>query len=167
MTPRGRGPSGVRGPGRRCGGDVAAPLQVAIAPGGLSAFYEFRLADGSVSRLAKETGLEQTQADGRPMGMDRGSSSWPAGTRGRSGVDTRLFGDVILWMAGNAARWRGLPEVFGRWSGVHVRFRRWSHAGVRERHVPCHGRHAGFRVRPDRRHHIAGAHRCDRRKREA
>ena len=36
-------------------------------------------------------------------------------------------------MAGNAARWRDLPEVFGKWTGVHARFRRWSHAGVWER----------------------------------
>ncbi len=55
------------------------------------------------------------------------------GTRGRSGVDNRLFVDAILWMAGNAARWRDLPEVFGKWTGVHARFRRWSHAGVWER----------------------------------
>jgi transposase len=41
--------------------------------------------------------------------------------------------DAILWMAGNAARWRDLPEVFGKWTGVHARFRRWSHAGVWER----------------------------------
>ncbi len=47
------------------------------------------------------------------------------GTRGRSGVDNRLFVDAILWMAGNAARWRDLPEVFGKWTGVHARFRRW------------------------------------------
>ena len=33
---------------------------------------------------------------------------------GRSGVDNRLFVDAILWMAGNAARWRDLPEVFGK-----------------------------------------------------
>jgi len=32
--------------------------------------------------------------------------------------------DAILWMAGNAARWRDLPEVFGKWTGVHARFRR-------------------------------------------
>ncbi|GAA3267903.1 IS5 family transposase [Sphingomonas yabuuchiae] len=39
------------------------------------------------------------------------------GTCGRSGVDNRLFEDAILWMAGNAARWRDLPEVFGKWTG--------------------------------------------------
>lgn len=55
------------------------------------------------------------------------------GTPGRSGVDNRLFVDAILWMAGNAARWRDLPEVFGTWTGVHARFRRWSHNGVWER----------------------------------
>lgn len=33
-------------------------------------------------------------------------------------------------MAGNAVRWRDLPEVFGKWGGVHVRSRRWSHAGI-------------------------------------
>ena len=56
-----------------------------------------------------------------------------SGTPGHSGVDNRLFVDAILWMAGNAARWRDLPEVFGKWSGVHARFRRWSHAGIWER----------------------------------
>src|SRR3546814_11628392 len=52
------------------------------------------------------------------------------GTPGRSGVDNRLFVDAILWMAGNAAHWRDLPEAFGKWTAVHARFRRWSHKGV-------------------------------------
>ena len=56
-----------------------------------------------------------------------------AGLPGRSGVDNRLFVDAILWMAGNAAHWRDLPEVFGKWTAVHARFRRWSRAGVWER----------------------------------
>jgi hypothetical protein len=47
-----------------------------------------------------------------------------AGTRGRSGVDNWPFVDAVLWMAGNAARWRDLPEVFGKWSGVYARVRR-------------------------------------------
>ena len=55
------------------------------------------------------------------------------GTPGRSGIDNRLFVDAILWMAGNAAHWRDLPEAFGKWTGVHARFRRWSHNGVWER----------------------------------
>ena len=55
------------------------------------------------------------------------------GRPGRSGTDNRLFVDAILWMAGNAARWRDLPAVFGKWSGVLARFRRWSHAGVWQR----------------------------------
>ena len=56
-----------------------------------------------------------------------------SGTRGCSGVGNRLFVDAILWMAGNAARGRDLPEAFGKSTGVHARFRRWSHAGVWER----------------------------------
>ena len=48
-------------------------------------------------------------------------------------MDNHLFVDAILWMAGNAACWRDLPEVFGKWTGVHARFRRWLHAGVWER----------------------------------
>ncbi len=56
-----------------------------------------------------------------------------SGMPGRRGVDNRLFVDAILWMAGNAARWRDLPEVFGKWSGGHARFRRWSQAGIWER----------------------------------
>ena len=51
---------------------------------------------------------------------------------GRSGVDNRLFVDAILWMAGNAAPWRDLPEVFGKWTGIHARFRRWSRNDVWE-----------------------------------
>jgi transposase len=47
-------------------------------------------------------------------------------------VDNRLFVDAILWMAGNAAHWRDLPEVFGKWTAVHARFRRWSRNGVWE-----------------------------------
>jgi putative transposase len=33
-------------------------------------------------------------------------------------------------MAGNAALWRDMPEVFGKWTGVRARFRRWSRAGI-------------------------------------
>ncbi|MCB4860422.1 IS5 family transposase, partial [Sphingobium sp. PNB] len=54
------------------------------------------------------------------------------GLPGRRGVDNRLFVDAILWMAGNAAHWRDLPDVFGKWTAVHARFRRWSHKGVWE-----------------------------------
>jgi transposase len=35
-------------------------------------------------------------------------------------------------MAGNAARWRDLPEVFGKWTAIHARFRRCSRNGVFE-----------------------------------
>lgn len=70
-----------------------------------------------------------------------------AGTRGRSGVDNRLFVDAILRMARNAVRWRDLPEVFGKWSGVHARFRRWSHAGVGAA-VPCDARRERAPVMP-------------------
>ncbi len=49
-----------------------------------------------------------------------------------SGVDKRLFGDAIRWMAGNMPRWRDLPKVFGKRS-VHARFRSWSHADIGER----------------------------------
>lgn len=66
-----------------------------------------------------------------------------AGTRGRSGVDNRLFVDAILWMTGNAARWR-VGETVSR---------------VR--------RHTGLRVRPDRQHDLEGPRRCNRRKRGA
>src|SRR3546814_7621343 len=50
----------------------------------------------------------------------------------RSGVDNRLFVDAILWMAGNAAHWRDLPDTFGKWTAVHACFRRWSRNGVWE-----------------------------------
>ncbi len=50
-----------------------------------------------------------------------------------SGVDKRLFGNAIRWMAGNMPRWRDLPKVFGKRSAVHAKFRSWSHAGIGER----------------------------------
>lgn len=55
-----------------------------------------------------------------------------AGTRGRICVDIRLFVDAILWMAGDAARWRDLPEVFGKWNSL-------SHASAAGR-TPVRGR---------------------------
>ena len=87
-----------------------------------------------------------------------------AGTRGRSGVDNRLFVDAILWMAGNAARWRDLPEVLASGLGSM----RGSGAGrmpASGRSCSRHGRHAGLRARPDRQHHLEGPRRCEWRKR--
>lgn len=48
-------------------------------------------------------------------------------------LDNRIFVDAILWIAGNAAKWRDFPEDFGKWTGFHACFHRWSHAGVSER----------------------------------
>jgi transposase len=40
-------------------------------------------------------------------------------------VPTRLFLDALLWMTGEGARWRALPERFGPWNTVWRRFARW------------------------------------------
>ena len=53
-----------------------------------------------------------------------------AGDHGRSGADTRLFIDAVLWLARGASPWRDLPPELGRWKSVYTRFRRWSRAGV-------------------------------------
>lgn len=52
---------------------------------------------------------------------------------GRTGADTRLFIDAVLWLARGATPWRDLPPTFGKWTTTHCRFRRWSLAGVWER----------------------------------
>lgn len=55
-----------------------------------------------------------------------------AGDRGRTGTDSRLFVDAILWLARTAALWRELPPELGNWRTAHCRFRRWTLAGVWE-----------------------------------
>lgn len=56
--------------------------------------------------------------------------------RGRVGqpvkVPTRLFLDAPLWMTGEGARWRALPERFGPWNTAWRRFARWRGQGVFE-----------------------------------
>ena len=56
-----------------------------------------------------------------------------AGDRGRTGTDTRLFIDAVLWIARTGAPWRDLPPEFGPWYTVYTRFWRWSRKGVWER----------------------------------
>jgi transposase len=56
--------------------------------------------------------------------------------RGRVGqpatVPTRTFLDALLWMTGEGARWRALPERFGPWNTIWRRFARWRDQGVFE-----------------------------------
>jgi transposase len=56
--------------------------------------------------------------------------------RGRVGqpakIATRTFLDALLWMSGEGARWRALPERFGPWNTVWRRFARWRDQGVFE-----------------------------------
>lgn len=87
----------------------------------------------SDSRWSKETIIEPRGLTDEQWKRIEGLLPSRVGTPGRSGVDKRLFVDAILWMAGNAAHWRDLPEVFGKWTAVHARFRRWSCNGVWER----------------------------------
>ena len=56
-----------------------------------------------------------------------------AGDPGRTGSDSRLFLEAVLWMVRTGAPWRDLPEAFGSWNTVFRRFRRWAQTGVVER----------------------------------
>lgn len=51
-------------------------------------------------------------------------------SRGRSGRDTRMFVEAVLWIVRTGAPWRDLPEVFGNWNSTFRRFSRWSARGV-------------------------------------
>ena len=44
---------------------------------------------------------------------------------GRTGGDTRVFMEAVLWIARTGAPWRDLPDVFGNWNTVFKRFRHW------------------------------------------
>ena len=55
-----------------------------------------------------------------------------AGDPGRTGNDTRLCLDAVLWMARTGAPWRDLPGSFGLWNTVWKRFSRWSKKGTWE-----------------------------------
>ena len=52
---------------------------------------------------------------------------------GRTGSDTRLFLEAVLWKARTNCPWRDLPEEFGDWNTVFKRFNYWSERGVFER----------------------------------
>ena len=47
------------------------------------------------------------------------------GDPGRSGRDTRLFLEGVLWIARTGAPWRDLPSDFGKWNSAFKRFRTW------------------------------------------
>ena len=51
---------------------------------------------------------------------------------GRTGKDTRLFLDAVLWVARTGSPWRDLPGGFGPWYNVYTRFWCWSRGGVWE-----------------------------------
>ena len=52
---------------------------------------------------------------------------------GRSGANTRLFVEAVLWITRTGSPWRDLPVLFGKWNSVFTRFRDWVKAGVFQR----------------------------------
>jgi transposase len=52
---------------------------------------------------------------------------------GRTGGDTRLFTEAVLWIARTGSPWRDLPTLFGKWNTVFKRFRDWVKADVFQR----------------------------------
>ncbi len=57
---------------------------------------------------------------------ERGRVSQPAK------VATRTILVALLWMAGEGARWRALPDRLGPWNTIWCRFARWRDQGVFE-----------------------------------
>lgn len=52
---------------------------------------------------------------------------------GRTGGNSRLFMEAVLWIARTGAPWRYLPLEFGNWNTVFKRFRHWVKADVFKR----------------------------------
>ena len=52
---------------------------------------------------------------------------------GRTGADSRLFMEGVLWIARTGSPWRDLPAEFGNWNTVFKRFRHWVKADVFKR----------------------------------
>src|ERR1700712_1049550 len=52
---------------------------------------------------------------------------------GRTGGNTRLFVEAVLWIARAGSPWRDLPLLFGKWNTVFKRFRDWGRADVFKR----------------------------------
>lgn len=98
---------------------------------------------------------------------------------GRSGRNTRLFLEAVLWKARTGCPWRDLPAAFGKWNTVFQRFNDWSKAGVFERifnavaddpdmeyamvdativpvHRHGHGAKGGLKIRPSANRRAAG-----------
>lgn len=48
---------------------------------------------------------------------------------GVTAKNTRLFVEVVLWIARTGAPWRDLPTIYGHWHRVYVRYDRWSRKG--------------------------------------
>ena len=59
------------------------------------------------------------------MGIDGTVLLRKKGDPGRSGRDTRLFLEGVLWIARTGAPWRDLPSDFGKWNSAFKRFRTW------------------------------------------
>ena len=70
---------------------------------------------------------------------------------GRSGGDTRVFMEAVLWIVGTGAPWRDLPEVFGNWNTVSLPTL--GQARCPQRHLRCRLQRPWPAIRHDRRHH--------------
>lgn len=44
---------------------------------------------------------------------------------GRSGGDSRMFLEAVLWIVRTGSPWRDLPVMFGKWNTIVRRHRDW------------------------------------------
>ena len=51
-------------------------------------------------------------------------------TKGRPGIDVRLFLDAIIFVLREGCTWRSIPEKYGKWNTIYKKFRQWESQGI-------------------------------------
>ncbi len=78
-------------------------------------------------------GVKRYELDDRQWARIEHLLPGKASDPGRTGSDSRLFVNGVLWVLRSGAHWQDLPERYGKWKTAHKRFSRWAAAGVWEK----------------------------------